>query len=502
MKAFPIRGSTPRVLSSFALVLFCALTRSVSAQGTLNYNDGDLFLGFRATDGTSDYLVNIEQPTQFVNASAGATISVATGNAGADLAIAFGPDWYTRIDPNTGRNAVLWAVIGGRQIAASGDPANVLYSTNPTSNPWTRHSDTAQSFTTSLIAGLGTSFSGNQSTPNNPHGLIQNATGSNSYASYQPDGANSNGVSFQTWNPWNEGRPVDRLFFNRIIPGSGPSTVLGAFTLGGNGELTFSGGANPVGRSLNISTRLKVLAGDSALIGGFIVTGTEPKSVLVRGIGPSLSAVISGALADTTLELFQGATSLASNDNWRDTQESAIQGTGAAPGNDLESAILQTLAPGTYTVVLRGKNNSTGVGVVEAYDLAQTSNSQLGNISTRGFVDTGENVMIGGFIVGPDTGLAPKILIRAIGPSLSAVGINNALMDPTLELHDGSGTLIQSNDDWRDDQEADVLATSIQPTDNREAAIVFSGGPGAYTAIVKGKGNATGVALVEAYNLQ
>ena len=153
------RGSRTRKFQQYlALLLFGAFAGSAVARDPLTYNDGDLFLGFRSTDGTSDYLINIGQPAQFVNASPGSTFQVDVGNTSADLVTAFGSDWYTRIDPNTGRNAVLWAVTGGRQIGASGDPDNTLYSTNPVSNPWPRRSDTAQSFTTSLIAGMGTSF--------------------------------------------------------------------------------------------------------------------------------------------------------------------------------------------------------------------------------------------------------------------------------------------------------------------------------------------------------
>ena len=167
-----------------------------------------------------------------MNAPPGSMFQVDVGSTSADLATAFGSDWYTRIDPGTGVNAVLWAVVGGREIAASGDPANTLYSTNPISTPWARHSDTAQSFTATLIAAMGNNyFAGDPSTVNNPHGFIQNASHSNSYASYQPGGANSNGISFQTWNPRNEAPPASALYINPIIPGSGASAFLGSFVL-------------------------------------------------------------------------------------------------------------------------------------------------------------------------------------------------------------------------------------------------------------------------------
>jgi hypothetical protein len=258
----------------------------------------------------------------------------------------------------------------------------------------------------------------------------------------------------------------------------------------------------PPSQALNVSTRLAVLTGDNALIGGLILTGTDPKRVLIRGIGPSLSVFFTGALADPTLELFQGSTLVASNNNWRDTQETEIQATGIAPTDNLESAILQTLSPGSYTAVLRGSGDTIGVGVVEAYDLDQNANSQLANISTRGFVDTGDNVMIGGFILGPDTSGSSTVVVRGIGPSLGALGVPNAMQDPTLELHDGSGTLISSNDNWMDFPHAQTIADSgLAPSNNSEAAVLEIPPPGNYTAIVRGANNTTGVGLVEVYKL-
>jgi plastocyanin len=252
---------------------------------------------------------------------------------------------------------------------------------------------------------------------------------------------------------------------------------------------------------LNISTRMRVQTGDNVLIGGLIITGTDPKKVMIRGIGPSLAAFIPGALADPTLELDQGATLLASNDNWRDTQETEIAATGIAPANDLESAIVRILTPGNYTATLRGKNNTTGIGVVEAYDLDQAANSQLANISTRGFVETGDNVMIGGLILGPaDRGIA-GIVVRAIGPTLSNFGISGALQDPTLDLVDSNGAVIRSNNNWKDSQQTEIQAVGLQPGDDRESALLQALGPGDYTAIVRGVGGTTGVALVEVYNV-
>jgi hypothetical protein len=252
-------------------------------------------------------------------------------------------------------------------------------------------------------------------------------------------------------------------------------------------------------QSLNISTRANVLS-DNPVIGGFILTGTDSKSVMIRGIGPSSG--VPGALADPTLELFRGNTSIALNNNWKDTQQSIIENTGLPPGNDFEAAIVQVLTPGPYTAVLRGNGGGTGIALVEAYDLNHANtDSQLANISTRGFVQTGNNVMIGGIILGGGTG-ANAVLVRVRGPSLHQFGIVNPLSDPTLGLYDGQGMLVRFNDDWRQNQQAEIEATGIVPTDNLESALIEILPPGNYTALVAGFDNATGVGVVEAYNLQ
>jgi len=253
-------------------------------------------------------------------------------------------------------------------------------------------------------------------------------------------------------------------------------------------------------QSLNLATRANVLNGDNVLIGGFIVTGNDRKNVLLRGIGPSSG--VPGALTDPILELYSGNTLLAMNDNWKmasngSSQQAEIEATTIPPKNDLESALVRLLPPGSYTAILRGNNGGTGIGLVEAYDLNQaTTDSQLANISTRGLVQTGDNVLIGGLIV---VGQDPlKVIVRAIGPSLPLPGV---LGDPTLELHDGNGALIAANDNWRSDQEAEIIATTIPPTNDLESAIVRDLTPGNYTAIVRGANNMTGVALVEVYAL-
>jgi uncharacterized delta-60 repeat protein len=261
----------------------------------------------------------------------------------------------------------------------------------------------------------------------------------------------------------------------------------------------------PPAQPLNISTRAQVLGGENALIGGFILTGSDSKQVIIRALGPSLGANgMPGALADTTLDLFDSSGHLlASNDNWKDAQQAQIQNTGVAPSDALESAIVMTLSGNSaYTAVVRGKNAGTGIGLVEVYDLGLGASSRLGNISTRGLIEQGDNVMIGGFIVGGSATERTGIVVRAIGPSLSGLGLSNALQDPTLTLYDGNGSVIGTNDNWRDAQQPEIAAAGLAPADDREAALFASLAPGAYTAIVAGKANTTGIGLVEAYHVQ
>jgi hypothetical protein len=264
---------------------------------------------------------------------------------------------------------------------------------------------------------------------------------------------------------------------------------------------------------LNISTRARVLTDDQVLIAGFIVTGTIPKTVLIRGLGPSLSdAGVMGALADPTLELHQGSTILETNDSWKtrsdgSSQEAEIVATTIPPTNDLESAILATLDPGEYTAILAGQNSGTGVGLVEVYDLSSAADSQLANISTRGYVDIDDNVMIGGIIVGAGEGGGSRVVLRALGPSLAGGGVQDFLADPTLELHDVNGAILATNDNWKindqtnQSQETEVEATTLAPTNDFESAIVTTLAPGNYTAVLQGKNGGVGVGLVEAFNL-
>ena len=256
-------------------------------------------------------------------------------------------------------------------------------------------------------------------------------------------------------------------------------------------------------RQLNISTRESVGVGDEALIGGFIISGTTPKKVVLRAIGPSLADFgLSGVLADPALELHDGSgATIFTNDNWRDTQESEISATSLQPNDDREAAIVATLPPGDYTAILQGADGGTGTALVEAYDLDLTPASEFGNISTRGQVGIGDNVLIGGLIISSEESAQANILVRALGPSLGSAGVTGALQDPTLELHDSNGAALAANDNWEDNQSGIILSTGLEPNDARESVIFASLPAGAYTAVVRGTNDTTGIGLVEAYNI-
>lgn len=263
---------------------------------------------------------------------------------------------------------------------------------------------------------------------------------------------------------------------------------------------------SPSAQTLNLSTRMRVQTGDNVGIGGFIITGTAPKHVLIRGIGPSLSGFgVPDALADPTLELHGPAGFVTvANDNWRDdpAQETLIIATGIQPANNLEAAIDATLVPGAYTAIVAGKNNASGVALIEVYDLNQGASSQLANISTRAFVSTADDIVIAGFILGNNSG-TDKVVVRGLGPSLSAVGVPNALVNPSLELRDSNGAVLLQNNNWADDpgQAAELTAAGLAPSHNLESALVATLPPGAYTALLAGVNNGAGIGLVEVYDL-
>ncbi len=259
-------------------------------------------------------------------------------------------------------------------------------------------------------------------------------------------------------------------------------------------------------QALNLSTRMRTDVGDNAGIGGFIITGSVPKHVVIRAIGPSLTKFgFSSAevLADPTLELHgPGSFGTISNNNWKDSQQAQIQADGLAPTNDLESAIDATLPPGNYTAVVRGNAGTppAGISLVEVYDVDTAAVSKLANLSTRAFVGTGSNVVIAGFILGNGNN-NDRVVVRGLGPSLSSFGVSNPLQDPTLELRDQNGVLLRSDNDWQDDpvQAAQIIAAGLAPSNPKESAIAATLPPGLYTAILAGLNNGTGNGLVEVY---
>jgi photosystem II stability/assembly factor-like uncharacterized protein len=295
-------------------------------------------------------------------------------------------------------------------------------------------------------------------------------------------------------NPVGGGMRIDAIFINAVTRTCcgdvGPSPTPGP---------TATPTPAPA-QALNLSTRLRVLIGDSAGIAGFIITGSSPKTVLLRAIGPSLAASVPDALADPTLELHgpKGFTTV-TNNNWQDDPAQAllIQSTGIPPTNDLESAIYAVLPPGVYSGIVRGNGDTTGVGLIEIYDVSQGAPSKLANISTRAFVSTGDEVVIAGFILGNGSA-SDTVVLRGIGPSLGSAGVPNPLADPILELRNQSGTLLASNDNWQDGPPPPV---GLAPLDPSESVITASLPPGAYSVILAGVNSGTGVGLVEAYDL-
>jgi phospholipase/lecithinase/hemolysin len=261
----------------------------------------------------------------------------------------------------------------------------------------------------------------------------------------------------------------------------------------------------PPARALNLATRLSVDTGERICIAGFTIAGDTQKKLLIRGIGPSLAPNgLPTLLANPTLTLFDSAGNVKmTNDDWRNSPDAAeITNTGIPPMNDLESAIIATLTPGQYTVQMAGKDGGTGVGLVEVYDLESGATSALANLSTRGFVSPGANVLIGGLIVG--SGESPIFVLRALGPSMgNAAGVRDVLYDPTLELYDGNGVTIAFDDNWSIGYYPQLRATNLAPSTFEESAIVAPFlTPGNYTAIVRGKGQSPGgVALIEVYRI-
>jgi hypothetical protein len=250
---------------------------------------------------------------------------------------------------------------------------------------------------------------------------------------------------------------------------------------------------------------MRVQTGDNVGIGGFIITGSGSKHVVIRAIGPSLAGSgVPNVLADPVVELNgPGGFVPVINNNWRDdpVQAALIEATGIPPTNDLESAIEARLFPGTYTAIVRGNGNTSGVGLVEVYDLNPGAASKLANLSTRAFVSTGNDIVIAGFLINNNP-VDDRVIVRGIGPSLTALGVPNALANPTLELRDGNGALLVANNDWQDNaaQAAEIIAAGLALTSNLESGIAATLPPGPYTALLSGVNNGTGIGVVEVYD--
>lgn len=333
-------------------------------------------------------------------------------------------------------------------------------------------------------------------------GPVQTTSSGNSGSSFRalalrPDGRIILAGTFDTVNGFSRSGVVRLLQNGQVDPSFNPEA--GIVTVSSLG--------------LNLSTRVAVGVGDDVLIAGLIIDGGSAKRIMIRAIGPSLAEGnirISKPLLDPVVELRDGrGTLIARNDNWRTTeiggaiggdQVAEIEGSTIAPRHEAESAFIATLDPGPYTAIVRGAGDKTGIGLVEMYDLDASSPARLANISTRGQVGTRDDVMIGGIILG-GTELS-EVLLRAIGPSLSSAGVGGALADPIMGLHDGNGTLIVTNNDWKDIQRAEIEATTLAPSHDKEAAILTALSPGNYTAVVKGVNDTTGVAIVEAFALR
>jgi hypothetical protein len=257
-------------------------------------------------------------------------------------------------------------------------------------------------------------------------------------------------------------------------------------------------------QAVNLSTRMRVQTGDNVGIGGFIITGSGTKHLLIRAIGPSLSQFgVPSPLPDPVLELHGPGTFVTiNNDNWQDdpTQKALIEATGLQPTNNLESAIDARLNAGNYTAIVSGKNNTTGVGLIEVYDLDPSASSKLGNISTRALVSTGNDIVIAGFILSGNSSY-DRVILRGIGPSLAALQ-GPELDDPTLELRDNNGALLAANNDWQDDpnQAAELINAGLAPSHHLESGIAAALPPGLYTALLAGLNNGTGIGIIEVYD--
>ena len=437
--------------------------------------------------------------------SSGFVTNFATG-LGDPLGLVFGRDGNLYVADYTAGTIWRFAPNGAKTAFATGishpdgiafDPAGNLFVTGYSDGRVTKVAPNGakSTFATGLAGPVGVACdrTGNVFVAERDGGRISRFTSGGTKSLFSSSLSSPYGLAFDA-----TGRLFASNQFSSTIYRVDPNgaAVFFAMITGEAGFINFEPG---IGILQSVSTRAQVLTGNTILIAGFTVGGTEPKTVLVRGLGPTLQSFgVQSALADPTLRLVQGNTQLAANDNWQDQQQAAIAATGKAPPNNLEPAILSSLAPGAYTAILSGKNNTTGVALIEVYDQGPTNNSVLKNVSTRGFVGTGENVMIAGFAI---SGGSRTVLVRALGPTLAQFGVPNVLQNPTLAVFDANGQQIASNDDWANTQVSAIQASGLAPPNALECAIVITRPSGNTTAIVAGKNGTTGNALVEVYTL-
>ena len=401
-------------------------------------------------------------------------------------------DTWTNLAPmRVARNHVSGGVINGKFYAAGGrgsiDAPTALEVYDPQTNAWSTLADmpTGRSGTAAGVVN-GELFVFGGETPNLVHGEVEAYNPvSNSWRSLPSMPTPRHGI-------W--GSVIGRTVY---LPGGATEPAFAAsnlnevFTIGSTATLA------------NISTRALVQTDNHVLIGGFIISGSGPKSVLLRAIGPTLANFnVPNPLQDPVLSLHNTTVEIANNDDWQMDPNASQIPTGLRPTDSRESALLTTLQPGQYTAIVSGKSGTSGVGLVEVYDMDSSSSVRLSNLSTRGVVQSGDFVMIGGFISAGSPETSIQVLVRAIGPSLAQFGITDFLADPNVRLVNGDGVTIGSNDNWKDTQQADIQATGKAPTDDRESAIILTLAPAPCTAIVSGSNDNPGIALVEVYALE
>lgn len=510
------------------------------------YMIGDLMIGFE-NGSVRDVLISIGPAQNYVTAQAPFSLNIANLNSA--LVTAFGPSPATNAD-------IFMAAFGNLN---PNDPSNTLYASQPHSNAL---SGSAHSSRGSNMSAVESQYSNDFAAQQTPAIVQDSSQAQNTYVAYVTGGKVFQ--NYITEVPFSSATlTLDRV--PSTTNGGGPTRTLGTitFSFDGGGNVTaatFAPAATPsptpspspsvsptvtptppvsptpitptptptvtptptatptgtppptptptpsgtptptptpvaAPHFANLSTRASVGQGDNATIAGVIVKGSGAKDILFRALGPALPG--ESVLTDPVLELFDAAgNSIARNDNWRDTQEEQIAATQLAPPRDSDSAIRRTLQPGAYTAIMRGAGATGGIGLVEVYDIDPNATANLANISTRGQIGGGAQVLIGGVIV---TGNAPMpVVVRGLGPS---TGVPGALQNPILQLFNPDGALLYANDNWRDNQEAEILATKLQPLDDREAAILRTLPPGAYTAILSGALGATGIGLIEAYRI-